>query len=333
MAATLQLLFLRCVSATVKIRRELVEGLNNSDGEKLLAAIDDSLAQVAPLNHGHMQKWRDAIAELQTFSDSAAFAAADIVQLGALDADASRVQTCLEALVPWRKGPFRVAGVMVDTEWRCEQKFARLEPLLSKLHGQHVLDVGCGNGYFALRLAALGAAAVVGIDPTALYVMQFRALAACGLTLPVDVLPLSMEDLHAPASFDTVLSMGVLYHRRSPLEHLRQLHTVLKPGGTLVLETLVVPGNAQTVLTPKDRYARMRNVWQIGSSEATALWLERIGFKDVSLCDVTTTATDEQRSTDWMPFESLAAALDPDDPSRTIEGYAAPARAIFIASR
>jgi tRNA (mo5U34)-methyltransferase len=45
---------------------------------------------------------------------------------------------------------------------------------------------------------------------------------------------------------------------------------------------------------------------------------------------VTDTTVHEQRSTEWMPFESLAEALDPDDPSRTIEGLPAPMRAIVI---
>jgi tRNA (mo5U34)-methyltransferase len=41
----------------------------------------------------------------------------------------------------------------------------------------------------------------------------------------------------------------------------------------------------------------------------------------------------EQRRTTWMPFESLAHALDRNDPSRTVEGYPAPRRVAIIATR
>ncbi len=65
--------------------------------------------------------------------------------------------------------------------------------------------------------------------------------------------------------------MGVLYHRRSPVDHLYQLKSTLRPSGELVLETLIIDGDEQTVLLPKDRYARMRsNVWFIPSVECHA---------------------------------------------------------------
>ncbi len=45
------------------------------------------------------------------------------------------------------------------------------------------------------------------------------------------------------------------------------------------------------------------------------------------------TSTDEQRSTQWMQFHSLAQFLDPQDPDKTIEGYPAPRRAIITANK
>ena len=41
--------------------------------------------------------------------------------------------------------------------------------------GKRVLDVGCGNGYYARRLLGAGAAAVVGVDPTLLFSRQSAA--------------------------------------------------------------------------------------------------------------------------------------------------------------
>jgi tRNA (mo5U34)-methyltransferase len=49
--------------------------------------------------------------------------------------------------------------------------------------------------------------------------------------------------------------------------------------------------------------------------------------------DLNRTTTDEQRSTPWMRFESLAQCLDPDNPELTVEGYPAPLRAVVLATR
>jgi len=125
--------------------------------------------------------------------------------------------------------------------------------------------------------------------------------------------------------------MGVLYHRRSPLDHLYELRACLRSGGELVLETLVIEGEEGTVLMPEGRYAKMRNVWFFPSIATMELWLRRCDFKDVRCVDVSTTSLDEQRATQWMTFESLADFLDPDDRTKTIEGHPAPMRAVFTA--
>ena len=182
-------------------------------------------------------------------------------------------------------------------------------------------------------MAGEGAERVVGIDPSPLFVMQFRAIRQLMATPPVvEVLPLRLEAFpeFLPA-FDTVFSMGVLYHRRSPLDHLQELRRCLKPGGELVLETLVIEGALGEVLMPEGRYAKMGNVWFIPSPETLALWLRRVGFKSVKMVDLDQTSLNEQRSTEWMTFESLVDFLDPKDRSLTIEGYPAPKRVVMVA--
>ena len=236
------------------------------------------------------------------------------------------------ALNPWRKGPFQLGSIHIDSEWRSDLKWARVAPAISSLAGRRVLDVGCGNGYYALRMRGAGAAAVFGIDPTLLYIAQFAAVSRYFVPEPVHLLPLRLEELPAGSHrFDTVFSMGVLYHSRSPIEHLRQLRDTLRPGGELVLETLILPGDTAFSRTPTSRYARMRNVWHLPSEAELLTWLGRTGFRDAHVADVTATTIEEQRSTAWMTFDSLAAALDPDDPSRTVEGWPAPLRAVVIA--
>lgn len=244
----------------------------------------------------------------------------------------------LMALVPWRKGPFELYGVTIDAEWRSDWKWCRLAPHVAPLTDRLVLDVGCGNGYFGWRLLEAGARSVIGVDPTVLFVNQHHAVlhyvAVERPPLRNAVLPARLEDLPAgQGEFDTVMSMGVLYHRRDPLQHLAALHAHLRAGGELVLESLVALDESIDVLVPPQRYARMRNVWQIPSCSTLVRWLEATGFRSVRCVDSTPTTTDEQRSTAWMPLQSLADALDPADKLLTIEGLPAPVRSIVIAEK
>lgn len=234
-------------------------------------------------------------------------------------------------MMPWRKGPFHIHGIDINTEWRSDWKWDRLLPHISDLHGRSVLDIGCGSGYHLWRMRGAGAEFVVGIDPSDLFLSQFQAIKHFNPDPNVHLLPLGVEQLPELKAFDTVFSMGVLYHRRSPIDFLAQLKAQLRPGGELVLETLVIEGDVNTVLVPTDRYAKMRNVWFIPSCDALALWLQRVGFKDIQVVDKDVTSLDEQRRTEWMQTESLADFLDPNDPSKTIEGYPAPLRAIIVA--
>jgi tRNA (mo5U34)-methyltransferase len=244
----------------------------------------------------------------------------------------SRLRDALMALHPWRKGPYELFGVHVDTEWRSDWKWDRLRDHIDDLAGRRVLDVGCGNGYHCWRMLGAGAAEVIGIDPGPLFVVQFWALQKYLRQEGIHVLPTGIEQVPPQLrAFDTVFSMGVLYHRRSPMDHLQELLNCLRPGGQLVLETLVIEGGAGDTLVPEGRYARMGNVWFLPSCDALAGWLRKIGFLRPELVDVTATTTDEQRSTGWMRFHSLADFLDPGDSSRSIEGYPAPRRAIVVA--
>lgn len=240
----------------------------------------------------------------------------------------------LQQLIPWRKGPYQLFGIEIDTEWRSDWKWERLRRDISPLHGRTVLDVGCGNGYHCLRMIGEGAARVVGIDPSPRFVVQFYMVKKYLKAIPADVLPVGIEALPANLqAFDTTFSMGVLYHRRSPMDHLRELKDTLKPGGELVLETLVIDGGLGTTLVPEGRYAMMNNVWFIPTSATLASWLTKTGFTDVRIIDECITNTQEQRSTEWMKFHSLANFLDPGNPERTVEGHPAPKRAVLLARK
>ena len=272
--------------------------------------IRDCAGRFSDQAHGDFPRWRQALEQLDPHEDP---------------------EPALRALMPWRKGPWRFGAVHIETEWRSDWKWARLQPHLPDLAGRRVLDVGCGNGYFGWQLLGAGALAVIGIDPTLLYCMQHLAAIRLQGTASNWVLPLTLEDSPGHAGFDLVLSMGVIYHRRDPRAHITQLFGRCAPGATVVVESLVVEGVEP--LHPQGRYARMRNVHTIPDVPSLRRWLLEAGFVDAVCVDETPTRLEEQRTTDWMPFESLREALDPGDPARTVEGHPAPRRAIVIARR
>ncbi len=286
--------------------------------------------------HGEFEKWMKSISHLPETNPSV-LTIDDEVRFGTLDditeGDQKRITHILKTLKPWRKGPYYIHDIHIDTEWRSDWKWERLLPHISPLEGRHVLDIGCGSGYHLWRMAGAGAKFVVGIDPSDLFLAQFLAIRHFNPVDNIHFLPLGVEQLPPLKAFDTVFSMGVLYHRKSPFDFLQQLHDQLRAGGELVLETLVVEGDEHQVLVPGERYAKMRNVWFIPSVAALTQWLERVGFVDIRVVNTNQTSFEEQRKTDWIESESLHDFLDPNDNSKTIEGYPAPLRATLIASK
>ena len=314
--------------------KELCKGSRLQD---LTQTLDQESTQWSSAEaHGDAPRWRAALEGLPELPVSGyALNRGSVTISGEIDSTQARVlETALREFHPWRKGPFELFGIHIDTEWRSDWKWDRLKDAIDPLRGRTVLDVGCGSGYHCWRMAGAGARCVIGIEPMLLYVYQYQALRRYLGQPPVWVVPYRMEQLPTNLNaFDTVFSLGVLYHRRSPLDHLVQLKTALKPGGQLVLETLVTDGDEHTVLMPGERYASMGNVWFLPSPAMLKTWLQKLKFTDVRLVDVNQTGIEEQRSTQWMTFNSLADFLDPQDHSRTIENYPAPKRAIMTAYR
>lgn len=289
--------------------------------------------------HGDLNRWLDAFHDLPDIQP-------DSVNLDNFAIQASstkpineqlqiKLKDALFRLSPWRKGPFELFGTYIDTEWRSDFKWERIKDHISPLRNRVILDVGCGSGYHAWRMLGEGAKQVIGIDPNNLFMIQFESIKKyCGPNSPIHFLPVRMEDVPPQLeAFDTTFSMGVLYHRKSPIDHLLELKGTLRQGGELVLETLVCEGELGYSLIPEDRYAMMRNVWFIPSIETLELWLARAGFKDIKCVEKNQTSLEEQRVTDWMQYQSLKDFLDPRDINKTIEGYPAPLRATFIATK
>lgn len=296
------------------------------------AALDAWLVRMRDkLSSGDAPRWQACIDQLPPLNNTNVQLDTDTITIGG-DCDNALLRDALMGLHPWRKGPYQISDTFIDCEWRSDWKWQRLIPHIANLQDRRVLDVGCGNGYHMWRMRGAGARCVFGVDPMPLFFRQFQVFAEL-INDPAVALGLGTLDDWPSAftNFDTVFSMGVFYHRRNGFEHIFNLRSLLRPGGELILETLVIDGGEQDVLLPADRYAKMRNVWMIPSIAFLMRGMERCGLKNVRCVDVNQTSTEEQRATEWMEWETLSDFLDPHDPNKTIEGHPAPKRAIIIA--
>ncbi len=285
--------------------------------------------------HGDFDKWVKLISKLPVIDNPKVDILSKVAFSGSDNSDTYKqrqIEGLLKQFSPWRKGPFHIHGVDIDTEWRSDWKWDRVIPHIDSMTGKHVLDIGCGSGYHMWRMLAQDPNLVVGVDPTQLFLMQFQAIKHFNPDPRIHLLPVGGEDIPALKAFDIVFCMGVLYHRRSPIDFLHSIRNTMKKDGQLILETLVVEGNEDTVLVPKDRYAQMRNVWFIPSTDALSLWLRRCGFKNIQVVDLNQTSIQEQRATKWMQGQSLHDFLDPNDHNLTVEGYPAPLRVVITAN-
>ena len=318
----------------------IVNDLDTTEMGSVAQRIVDKINQNPPTLGRDYRKWDQAIRTLGSALGESGISPSNfgpIVTVGAEPLD-SRARTALlealQLLKPWRKGPYRIADIDIDSEWRSDLKWARLGSWVNHLEGRNVLDIGCGNGYFGWRMLEAGAACIIGLDPTLRYVMQHELIKTFSPASPNYVLPLRFPCLpELQGCVDLAFSMGVLYHQRDPLAHLQALHQTLIKGGELILETLVIEESEGDVLRPAPRYARMKNVWAIPSLETLQSWLGSSGFSNIKILDVSVTTSAEQRATPWSSDQSLVDFLDPLDQSKTVEGYPAPRRAMIFAIR
>ena len=287
-----------------------------------------------------LQAHRDLITDFLKTVPKGSFLKEDegVVSIGSEDELCSEknleLLNILSQLKPWRKGPFSIFGQKLDAEWRSDLKWDRLAPHLPPLWGKKVLDVGCNNGYYLLRMALQDPEWILGIDPTPRFLLQWRLLTG-SLQLPrVDYHLLGQEHLKAfPKTFDLILSMGILYHHPEPLGQLNILKQALAPGGWLVLEGMGVDSPDPISLFPHPRYAKAPGVWFLRSVPCLENWLIRSGFRDIQILHGGPTTQEEQRHSEYCPppFETLNDFLDPNDSSKTVEGYPAPWRYLVMA--
>jgi len=293
-----------------------------------------SIAEKNISENGNVSRWTAALEKIPKIACDCFEENGKVVIASNENTDDLLIHSALREFMPWRKGPWKILNIEIDTEWRSDLKWNRFAKFCD-FNEKKILDIGCGNGYYAYRAALNGAKFVLGIDPSVYSVFQAQIPAKLSPQIPVLILPFLQKDLYRNSPvFDMVFSMGVIYHHKNPIEHLSHIYNLLADGAELILETLVTDGDKfPDGLKPKDRYAKMRNIYEIPSIKKIKYMLDSLNFKEIKLLDVTKTTTAEQRKTAWMTFESLEDFLDKNDDSKTIEGYPAPMRAVFAAKK
>jgi len=235
----------------------------------------------------------------------------------------SKIEEIAKLLKPWRKGPFKINDLFINSEWKSYIKWNTMKKFLN-LEGKDILDVGCNNGYHMFRMLEMNPKSITGFDPSALFNLQFEFINSF-IKSNIDYKLLGVE--HIPIyekKFDTIFCMGILYHRKDPIEMLKEVKTGLKKDGEVILDTLIIEGNEETALSPM-RYAKMKNVYFIPTIKALYNWIKRAGFSEIEFIGKRYTTTNEQRKTNWIDGDSLDSFLNKTQ-TKTIEGYEPPLR-------
>ena len=285
------------------------------------------------VNNGNIPKWTIALDALKAMPKGEMELNEPYISINQNSVDSEILTSAFKELLPWRKGPFMFNNLKLESEWQGDLKWKRLQKHITPLKNRRVLDVGAGNGYFTLRMAMEGAKKALGIEPFLLFNYQYAAIKSLiGNEINAMLLPIRLEEMPRSAIFESVFSMGVLYHQRSHMEHLLQLKEIMAPGAELILETLIVDGPKGYMLIPEGRYAQMRNVHCLPSIDTLKSWLADANFNNIKVVDISKTSPKEQRRTEWIGDNaaSLEDFLDPSDSSLTKEGYPAPTRVIII---
>lgn len=286
------------------------------------------------LRSQHWQELRDLFRsdDMQGFAATAVDLSGDSLKAAlSEDANQATLEKIATLLVPWRVGPYQLGGLEIDAEWRSHLKWSRIAPLLSLRSGMRIADVGCSSGYFLFKLAAHSPELALGFDPVDRCWLQFALLQSIFRLPHVGFVPLGLHCLESfPEFFDLIICMGVMYHQRDPLAATRQIFGATREDGQVIIESLVIDRPGTDVLVPEGRYAKMRNAWVIPTPEALASYMTQSGFRDVTIHRFGPVTIQEQRRTTWAPYESLSDFLDPNDCSKTVEGYPAPHSAVVV---
>ncbi|RZU65094.1 methyltransferase family protein [Microterricola gilva] len=221
-------------------------------------------------------------------------------------------------------------SVLRSHSWRTVQNSAAyLLPHLAA--GQQVLDVGSGPGTISIDIARrIAPGTVVGIDSSAEVVEQAAALAHDN---GVDTVSFRVGDVYAlefaDNSFDVVHAHQVMQHLARPVDAMREIRRVLKPGGVFAARDVVYGSTSWYPAVPAlDSWLRTLLTVHRGNGgdpdagRALKAWARHAGFASVtSSASMWCFATDAER--DWWGSTWAERALESSFAAQAIETGAA----------
>ncbi|EAJ7529066.1 tRNA 5-methoxyuridine(34)/uridine 5-oxyacetic acid(34) synthase CmoB [Campylobacter jejuni] len=284
--------------------------------------MQENLLEKQFLNHPLYAK----IQELKALNLACNFSLDDSVNLSTNSQAKDEILTITKKLKPWRKGPFKIDDLFIDTEWQSFIKFNILKPFMGEISQKCIADIGCNNGYYMFKMLEFNPAKLIGFDPSIKYRLQFELINALAKT-PIKYELLGVEDLpNYGLKFDVIFCLGVIYHRSDPIKMLKDLKAGLNKNGVVFLDTMYIEDEREIALVPNKTYSKIPNIYFVPSISALKNWCERAGFKEFEVLATKKTDENEQRKTEWIDSFSLENFLDPKDKNLTIEGYEAPKR-------
>lgn len=284
--------------------------------------MQENLLEKQFLNHPLYAK----IQELKALNLACNFSLDDSVNLSTNSQAKDEILTITKKLKPWRKGPFKIDDLFIDTEWQSFIKFNILKPFMGEISQKYIADIGCNNGYYMFKMLEFNPAKLIGFDPSIKYRLQFELINALAKT-PIKYELLGVEDLPSYGlKFDVIFCLGVIYHRSDPIKMLKDLKAGLNKNGVIFLDTMYIEDEREIAFVPNKTYSKIPNIYFVPSISALKNWCERAGFKEFEVLATKKTDENEQRKTEWIDSFSLENFLDPKDKNLTIEGYEAPKR-------
>ncbi|EAJ5192908.1 tRNA 5-methoxyuridine(34)/uridine 5-oxyacetic acid(34) synthase CmoB [Campylobacter jejuni] len=284
--------------------------------------MQENLLEKQFLNHPLYAK----IQELKALNLACNFSLDDSVNLSTNSQAKDEILTITKELKPWRKGPFKIDDLFIDTEWQSFIKFNILKPFMGEISQKYIADIGCNNGYYMFKMLEFNPAKLIGFDPSIKYRLQFELINALAKT-PIKYELLGVEDLpNYGLKFDVIFCLGVIYHRSDPIKMLKDLKAGLNKNGVIFLDTMYIEDEREIAFVPNKTYSKIPNIYFVPSISALKNWCERAGFKEFEVLATKKTDENEQRKTEWIDSFSLENFLDPKDKNLTIEGYEAPKR-------
>jgi 2-polyprenyl-3-methyl-5-hydroxy-6-metoxy-1,4-benzoquinol methylase len=151
-----------------------------------------------------------------------------------------------------------------------ERHLRPLEQITGPAEGRKLLDVGCYIGVF-LEIAARHGWEAWGIEPSQWAAEQARrnGLNVIHGTLATAELP--------QASFDVVTLWDVIEHLADPVDEIKRIHRLLKPGGLIVIHTMDIDSLFSRLMGPKWPWLMEMHIYYF-SQRTMATMLSKANF-------------------------------------------------------